>query len=153
MSFVESPRRWPWYILALMTAALDQGTKALWGNTDVRIIPGLLGFHPMQNTGVAFGLLPGRNTLLIVLSLIACAALAYVLSRRHIRMADRLGCALMLGGALGNLIDRVTTGYVVDFIALELLPFFPIFNLADVALVGGMVWMLAIDLWTHRRNP
>ena len=151
MTMVQRQRRWPWYALALAVLAVDQATKALWGETSAILIPGVMRFVPVRNTGVAFGLFQGGNALLISVTALACAVLLYVLSRKTVSTADRLGCALMLGGALGNLTDRVWHGHVVDFIAMDWLPFFPVFNLADTALVGGIVWLLIMALRAHWR--
>ncbi|NTU78573.1 MAG: signal peptidase II [Chloroflexales bacterium] len=95
-----------------------------------------------HNTGVAFSMLQGHPELLTLLSLLIVAAAIYFYStqlpnqRLHIQMI----MGLIVGGALGNIIDRVRLGYVVDFISVG---WFPIFNLADSAIsVGAALLML-----------
>ena len=88
----------------------------------------------ITNNGAAFGLLGGSGMLFVVVGLVICAVLmvyAYLPSRTPILQAS-LG--LQLGGAIGNLTDRVRLGHVVDFIQIR---FWPIFNLADSAIVCG----------------
>ncbi len=139
MSNATKQRVWPWYGLALLMAGLDQVSKALWGETQAVLIPGVLSFHPARNTGIAFGLLPGSNWLLVAVSVVFLAAVAYMLYRWEAPVLQRLALSLALGGILGNLVDRAALGYVTDFIALDVLPFFPVFNLADAAIVVGLL--------------
>lgn len=103
----------------------------------------------VRNTGAAFGLF--RNQVLL-LSLVTVALLcSLVFLRKHIAALGqwgRIGIALVLGGALGNLYDRIFLGYVVDFLEF---PSFPVFNLADSAIVLG-VSLLCISIWNLDRG-
>ncbi len=98
----------------------------------------------VENTGVAFGMFRNSNTFFIVFSVILIAAiLLFRFKHPGRRGAASFGLALVLGGALGNLYDRLTCGFVIDFIDLS---FFPaVFNLADSAITAGAV-LLAIGL-------
>ncbi len=102
----------------------------------------------ITNNGAAFGLLSGSGLLFVVVALVLCAVVlvfAYLPSRTPILQAS-LG--LQLGGAIGNLTDRVRIGHVVDFIQIR---FWPIFNLADSAIVCG-VGLLAYYVMSHPEN-
>lgn len=135
-------------ILAAGIVLLDQAAKAL--VTDristgelVHVI-GPLDFTVTHNDGVAFGLAGGGGILVILLATVALVALgAFIASAPESNMTWISG-GLILGGAAGNLIDRVRIGHVTDFI---LFPSWPAFNLADCAITVGVV-LLAIALIT-----
>jgi signal peptidase II len=149
-------RRLPVSTLALAGAivVLDQVTKAIVRATiplhDSRtIIPGLLDFTHVQNSGAAFGILNAADFpyKAAVISLIATAALVSIAVfaagvSPHQRLA-RLGLALILGGAAGNLVDRVTVGSVVDFVDVYWHQYhFWAFNVADAAITVGVIGMM-----------
>ena len=96
----------------------------------------------ITNTGAAFGILQDSGPLLAVTSLIGMAAiLVYLFNPEFAHPLMRVGLALMLGGAVGNLLDRVMSGKVVDFIKF---PHFPAFNVADSAISVGVL----VLVWT-----
>ena len=98
------------------------------------------------NTGTAFGLLPNQTTVLIVASLLAIGFLYYFYRTQALPMRVlRLGIGLQLGGAFGNLIDRLRNGAVVDFIDVG--PW-PIFNLADSSIVIGIAIIVGVTMLT-----
>lgn len=125
---------------ALLVVAADQGIKALVARTipvsaSVPVIPGVLSLTHVQNTGVSFGLLAGVSPL--VTSLAALTLLAVLLYNGGRWLQTRgggAGMALMAGGAVGNLVDRVRLGFVVDYLDLHV---WPVFNFADSAIVVG----------------
>lgn len=123
-------------------AALDQAAKALFGKADAPLVPGLIRLRGAFNTGAAFGTMQGSAGLLAALSALAVAGGCFLLHRLKPAGALALGAALMLGGAAGNLIDRITRGGVVDFLLLEFVPF-PAFNVADAAITAGAVLLAA----------
>lgn len=95
----------------------------------------------VRNPGAAFGLLPYQTGFFIAATLLVSLLILYyfwTLGRGYCWI--RLGLALQLGGALGNLIDRLREGYVIDFLDFSLWP--PVFNLADVAIVVGVALFL-----------
>lgn len=107
-----------------------------------------------QNTGAAFGLLPERTTLLSVLSVVAVLAIVYYY--RQFANSSPLVTAtlgMQLGGAFGNLLDRVTKGYVVDFVDVGLVPGprFWAFNVADSSIVLGILFVTVL-LWQEERK-
>lgn len=100
-----------------------------------------------RNSGAAFGILQGAGPLLAIASLAGMAAiLIYLFSPGFSRPLVRLGLSFMLGGAIGNLIDRVYAGEVVDFLKI---PHWPAFNIADSAITIGVVLLL----WTFLTEP
>ena len=108
-----------------------------------------------QNRGGAWGVLPAGNKIFIVFALIATIALIYAyhkLARRDVLIGASF--ALALGGALGNLLDRIRYGYVVDFFYAKIIQW-PVFNVADSAISVGIVlllWHYARSLWLESRE-
>jgi signal peptidase II len=134
--------------------ALDQWSKH-WATAHLAFAPArqvvgdLVQFTYTRNSGIAFGIFQGRSLPLYVFSLIAAIAVV-VLFSRHERMSffRQLSLACILGGAVGNMIDRITTGQVVDFILLQWRGHeFPVFNVADVFVSCGVA--LFALAWTH----
>ena len=94
----------------------------------------------VQNTGAAFGLLKGQQTLFILVSFLVIGCLIREFLIRPVMSARMFwGCALILGGAVGNVIDRVRLGYVIDFIGVGI---WPLFNVADSAITIGIGLLL-----------
>jgi signal peptidase II len=101
----------------------------------------------ITNTGAAFGIMQNAGPLLVVTSLIGMAAiLIYLFNPGFAHPLMRVGLALMFGGAVGNLVDRLMSGKVVDFIKF---PHWPAFNLADSAITIGVLLLL----WAMTREP
>jgi signal peptidase II len=127
-----------------VVVALDQGTKALATSLvdrgdRVEVLP-FLHFENVRNKGVAFGLGGDISAALIGTTIVLLLGLLVFLAiRRDGGWLVWLPAALLLGGALGNLSDRVRDGAVTDFIDL---PLWPTFNLADVAIVVGVLLLL-----------
>lgn len=118
---------------------------------DVQIIPGLLRFDFVRNTGSAFGLFQGNSEVLKILALVAVVGLFVYYARSAARdWVIALALGLQLGGALGNIIDRFRHGYVVDFIAF---PRFPTFNIADSAITIGVILLMFAILFRDDRAP
>ena len=115
----------------------------------------VLSFTFVENTGVAFGLFPALGTLFMWLSV--AVAVGIIVFRRTIPRSDlwvHVSLGLVAGGAFGNVIDRVLRGYVVDFIDVNLRPLatWPVFNLADSAIVVGVAILLVDSLLAERRE-
>lgn len=143
--------------LLLGVVVADQLTKAwvvanLPVHRPVDVFPWLapiLSFTSVQNTGVAFGLFPALGDLFTLLSVIV--VIGILIFRRtlpsvHVWVHGALG--LVVGGALGNVIDRLLRGYVVDFLDVNFWPLetWPVFNLADSAIVVGVAILLIDSL-------
>jgi signal peptidase II len=135
-----------------VVVALDQATKALVRSS---IAPGeereLLPFVDLvhvHNRGVAFGFLGGGGTPVLIVTALALALLVGFFATRTDRGLLWLPTGLLLGGAFGNLLDRVRLGHVTDFVHL---PHWPAFNVADVCITGGVV-VLVLVLERHGRG-
>jgi signal peptidase II len=153
-----------WLLIAGIVV-LDQATKyavvqRLQLHESVVIIPGLLDFTHVRNTGAAFGLMnavefPGKPLVIAAIALVALivmATYAAQLPREH-RVA-RAGLALVLGGAAGNLVDRIRQGYVVDYVDVYWEGWhFWAFNVADAAITVGVILIVLDLLWPHRAPP
>lgn len=132
--------------IAAVVVVADQLVKAFARGLTrpVTLIPGVIGLKYSENTGMAFSLFSRYTWLLALLSVALIAAGWLVMRRYRLGRLSRVAAMLMLGGALGNLIDRAFVGYVVDM--FEVLLFrFAIFNVADVALTVGSA-LLAVTL-------
>ena len=137
--------------LTLSVFLTDQVSKRLIQGSlrpgeSIPAIPGVLRISYTRNDGGAFGILGGQSGLLLVGSAVAVAVVLWMLLQGPPALATALGCGLILGGATGNLLDRLTAGDVVDFLDLEFWPLreWPVFNTADIAIVlGGAVLFLA----------
>jgi signal peptidase II len=150
-------------VAAAVIVVLDQATKVLIGSAiplyeSVTIIPGLLDFTHVRNTGAAFGLLnttdmPMKSAVMIGMALVAIAAIgAYGATLRADENIARAGLALVLGGAIGNLIDRARLGYVLDFVDVYSGDWhFWAFNVADSAITVGAI-LVIFDLLGLRRH-
>ena len=130
-------------IVLALVVGLDQLTKHTVaasvppGETH-KFLPGIQLVH-VRNTGVAFGFFSGGGALVLVLTLAALAVLAGYFARRPGRPWLWLPTGLLIGGAIGNLIDRIASGSVIDFIKL---PAWPAFNVADIAITFGVLALL-----------
>jgi signal peptidase II len=152
----------------LWTAAaivvLDQATKAMVKarlplHESVTVIPGFFDITHVRNTGAAFGMLNSMDfaykpAVMVIIALAALAAVAsYALTLPATQRVARFGLALILGGAVGNLIDRATMGYVVDFVDVYWRGVhFWAFNVADAAITVGVTLML-LDVLGVGRVP
>lgn len=140
-------------ITALIVVAIDQWTKWLAFNSiqpgeTVNAIPGV-SFGQTRNEGIAFGFFAGKPWLVFGLMALALGVLLFFYGRHRGRPGLWLATGLLLGGAIGNAIDRIALGYVRDFIEL---PHFPSFNVADIAITLGVV-ILVLSVEQQRDEP
>lgn len=143
-------------ILALLIVLLDQFSKAwvlatLPEGVTRRWLPGLLDLQLVFNRGAAFSLFTQAQTLLALISaIVTLVLLGWVWRQQGLNVAQTAALGLLLGGTIGNGIDRWRMGAVVDF--LRLVPFeFPVFNVADVA-INLAVACFAFDLLSRTRS-
>lgn len=161
-SWVVLWRDWLLLPLALLVLAVDQGSKYLLVHRlaveETLQLPGPIELTHITNTGTAFGLFHNQTFVLTIASFVAIGILLlfYGSQARHSAWI-RLSLGLQLGGALGNLIDRLVRGYVVDFIhitvELPVIGTWPVFNPADSAIVIGLgilMWVFFIQLSGHQ---
>lgn len=136
-----------WFIISLLIIIFDQIFKFLVVSnislTDsIEVIPKVMHFVYVKNTGAAFSILEGKTYLLSIVSVLVCAALViYMIKTKPESKMLSLSISLILGGAVGNLIDRLTKGFVVDFIEPMFIRF-PVFNFADIAITVGAVLLV-----------
>ncbi len=130
-------------LVLAVVLALDQVTKhtlakGITPGQPKRFLPGVQLVH-VRNSGVAFGFFSGGGALVLAFTLIAlCVLLSYFLARPG-RPGLWLATGLLIGGAVGNLIDRLVSGAVTDFIKV---PLWPAFNVADMAITFGVLSLL-----------
>jgi signal peptidase II len=132
-------------VLTLAVVAADQATKALVrANVDIGsrdgVLPGVEIVH-VRNRGVAFGFFPDGGVVLVVVGVVAVVALLAFFARHSGRPLVWLPTGLLLGGAAGNLIDRLRQGFVTDFIDPVL---WPAFNVADSCITLGVLSLLYV---------
>ncbi len=144
--------------IALVTFAADQITKT-WVLTNLAEqqswaalarFRGMINVTHIVNTGAALGLFPNQGNLFIVIAIVV--VIAIVSYYRYLpldQLPVRVSLGLQLGGAMGNLLDRIRLGLVVDFIDFG---FWPVFNLADVAIVTGVIILASYLMHEEKRD-
>lgn len=151
-----------WVLVAMLVIAADQWTKWVVENTlafgvSVYVLPVMDLVH-VRNTGAAFSFLAGasgwQREFFIAIGLAASAWMLWMIARaQRGQVAFCLALSLILGGALGNVIDRVRLGAVVDFLHFHWGPYYwPAFNLADAAISCGAVLLILDAFWQGRRS-
>ncbi len=136
-------------ILSLICLIIDQITKILVIkliplSDSVEIIKNFFYIIPTNNTGAAFSILIGQRIFLILITIAILAFLIQYIKKNKIeRKIDIISFSFIIGGSLGNLIDRIIRGSVIDFISLKFGNYnFPIFNIADTLIVVGVILLL-----------
>jgi signal peptidase II len=143
----------PWYALALLVVLLDQLSK-YWAGTsftygETRAVTGFFNLVLTYNKGAAFSFLAGaagwQRGFFITIALVAVVVISVLLARHSGEPLFCLALALILGGAIGNVVDRIILGHVVDFLDFHFAGWhWPAFNLADSAITAGAV-LLVVD--------
>ena len=136
-------------ILSIIFLIIDQITKILVVNSlvpgeNIEIIKNIFSIIYTNNTGAAFSILLGKRIFLIVVAILIIGILLYYIKKNKVDgKLNIIAFSLIIGGSLGNLIDRIVRGYVVDFISIKLGSYnFPIFNIADTLIVVGVFLLL-----------
>lgn len=143
----------------LLLTVLDQASKYLAdltlnpanGGTDVLIWNGVFRLRYLENRGAAFGMMQGQKTILAISTILIFLVLCWVFYRLPVEAhfcALRWLITFILAGALGNFIDRMRFGYVIDFFYFELIDF-PIFNVADIYVTCSVVIFLVLFLFFY----
>lgn len=140
-------------ILSIIFIIIDQLSKIivvnnLTNNKSIEVIKSFFYLTYTNNKGAAFSILTGRRILLILVALIVIGVLIYYVRKNKIEgKVNKIALSLVIGGSIGNLIDRILRGAVVDFIDIKIFGYnFPIFNLADTFIVIG-VFLLIIEMF------
>ncbi len=153
-------RMLPWLALALLVLFLDQLTKIVIERTfsygDVRAVTGFFNLVLTYNKGAAFSFLASaggwQDEFLTIVGIAASLFIVYLLARHGHQRLFACALALILGGALGNVVDRIAYGHVIDFLDFHWGGWhWPAFNLADSAIVGGAGLLILDELLRVRR--
>ena len=146
------------YSVACVLLIIDQVLKLLVRSKvelldEIEVIPSFFSIYHIENTGGAFSLFSGATIVLIVLSVLVLAFLHYfVLTDEAMTKWRIFGLGIVIGGILGNLVDRLLYGAVVDFLSFDLFGYgFPVFNIADIGITVGFV-ILAIGILRRDGN-
>lgn len=138
---MEMEKKVPILILIITTIVLDQIVKYyinlnMTVGQSIPIINDILHITYVLNPGAAFGILEHKRVFFILIVFVMLVISYYVYKKiSKMNLFLKIGMALLIGGAIGNLIDRVKTGYVIDFIDFRI---WPVFNIADIAIVIGV---------------
>lgn len=143
------------FLLSALVVGLDQWVK-YWTVTNLGLgetqdmIEHFFSLTYVQNTGAAWSILEGETTFFTIVTVIAVFVVTYLII--HYRNDSKFltfGLALVLAGAVGNFIDRIRLGYVVDMVQLDFIQF-PIFNVADASLVIGVILIFVYTIFEDR---
>ncbi len=144
-----------WYALLLAACVAGDQLLKYWVVNHLEIgqsaafLPGLVRLTRLHNTGAAWGSFSGSTALLTAVTAVLLIAVAWLVLKKIIRHPLGLCAAmLVLGGGIGNMIDRICRGYVVDMFDLEFMDY-PIFNLADCFVVVGVILGAIYYLWFY----
>ena len=141
------------FLVGLSIVGLDQILKRFFiiRLSDGNYIDcGICDMRLVHNTGTAFGLFTGNNSLFVYISLLAIIFILILIFKTPARnVLIRSAYSMILAGALGNLIDRLQVGYVIDFIDFR---FWPVFNLADAAITCGIILLFIITFNQNQKN-
>jgi len=138
-------------IIAAVLIAIDQMVKnwaeEVLSGGEIAVIENVLYFKYTENTGVAFSMFSGNRWILVgITSIMLIVVLALFLSGRVTSKLELFSLSLMIAGGIGNLIDRISLGYVVDFIDVRIINF-AIFNIADMCItIGAILLCLSVFL-------
>lgn len=145
-------------LIGVLLILLDQWTKYLavghlMGQEDKILLEGVFQLHYLENRGAAFGILQNQKVVFIVLTLLILAAILYVyiwrIPRQKRYLPLNIIAVLFFAGALGNFIDRLAKGYVVDFFYFSLIDF-PVFNVADIYVTVAAGLLLVYGLFYYK---
>ena len=146
-------------LIILVCVGIDQLTKLLAINNlrdladEIPVINKVFGLYYVENKGISFSMLSSKMALIIIITSIIMLILIYVMIRTpktKYFMPFSIVLSVIVGGAAGNMIDRIFRGFVIDFIMLDFINF-PIFNVADICAVLGTFMLIAIMLFLPKR--
>jgi signal peptidase II len=142
------------FLPAVIVVVLDQLTKHFFWNNgqNYELIPGYFNIALVKNAGAAFGMFQGARVFFVIASSIAVVLIVYLgLRLPKEQRSRRVLLGLILGGAVGNLIDRVASGQVTDFIQIGVAGhYWPVFNIADMGVTIGACLLILYAMRTNR---
>lgn len=140
-------------IISIILLCIDQISKLLVVNlltktNSITIIKNFFYLTYINNDGAAFSILVGKRVLLILIAVLVIVMLIRYIKKNNIQnKLELVSISLIIGGSLGNLMDRVVRGYVIDFLDFKIFNYnFPIFNIADTFIVIGVIMQLLKEL-------
>ena len=146
-----------WYIVALAACVAGDQLLKWWVVSHLEVgqsaplLPGVVQLTRLHNTGAAWSSFSGKTGLLAVVTIVLMLAVAWLLVKKIVRHPRGVTAGvLILGGGIGNVIDRVCRGYVVDMFDLQFISY-PIFNLADCFVVAGVILGAVYYLWFYEK--
>lgn len=146
-----------WYIVALAACVAGDQLLKWWVVSHLEVgqsaplLPGVVQLTRLHNTGAAWSSFSGKTGLLAVVTIVLMLAVAWLLVKKIVRHPlGVMAGVLILGGGIGNVIDRVCRGYVVDMFDLQFISY-PIFNLADCFVVAGVILGAVYYLWFYEK--
>lgn len=142
-------------LIFIVCLAIDQITKyfavaLLQGNPSIHLIGNFIRFTYVENRGAAFGILQNQRIFFIISTIVLVAFIIYmIVFNKKVTNVTKLTLSLILSGAIGNFIDRLRLGYVIDFVDVRFGDFydFPVFNVADSCLVVGVIVLVILILF------
>ena len=145
-----------WLICSFLIIFIDQVTKYIaltrLEGLEVTFIPKVIDFVYVKNNGAAFNILSGKIELLSLISVVfAVGVIWYIIYKKPQNKMFRFSLMLLFAGAVGNVIDRIFRGFVVDFIKTTFIDF-PVFNIADIAIVCGAILLSVYVLFFENRK-
>lgn len=131
------------FVILILTRVLAYWASAVLAGGDIPLIPDVLYFSYVKNQGAAFGIFQGATAFLIGVSVAFFILLtAYVIKRRNELLPSAvIALSMVAGGGMANVADRLQYGFVVDYIDVRLISY-PVFNLADICVVLGILWFV-----------
>lgn len=147
------------FIIIITIVLFDQITKYLAVknivlNGNYKFFNGLLEFKYVKNYGAAFGILQEKKWIFIVITIVViCVFMLYLVKyNSETNLLKKTALSFLIGGAIGNFIDRIRLGYVVDFIKIDLIKSinFPVFNIADIFIVIGTILLMIITIFPQK---
>lgn len=146
------------FIIALIVLFLDQITKFLVSNLlnldkSLKIISGFFSLTYTRNYGAAWSMMWDKRIILIIISLVALVLVSYIIYKeKKLTLYKNIYYGFLIGGIVGNLLDRIIHGYVIDFLDFNIFGYnFPIFNLSDSFIVIGVL-LIFIESFVGGKN-
>lgn len=130
---------------------------AYWGiyflkNEGITLIDKVLYLTYVENTGAAFGIFKNETVMLSILGVLIFLAITFIIaSKKIVKKSYILPLALLAGGGISNVADRITFGFVIDYIDFSLINY-PVFNFADICVVCGCLWLFFVILFEKSEN-
>lgn len=139
-----------WWMIVLVLVMLDQMIKWLVQTQfpfqkEIKIIPSFFSLCYVKNQGAAWSVLENMPHILLLFSLLVVVFLVYYSIKKHPSFQEQLSICFVLAGAIGNLLDRLFVGEVIDYLAFTFFNYaFPIFNFADICIVFGIFFWIFV---------